>query len=510
LTTYNHVRFVEQALEGAVGQRTRFDYEVVVIDDCSTDGTRELVEDFAAAHPQKVRVVLNPVNENNNRVFAEEWAGCGSEYVALLDGDDYWTSSEKLQLQVDAMEARPEYAVCFHDVMVIAEGMAYVPEGRFSNGFGDGVRIRELTRLPPTNAHREGAISAARRTIDPKELWAGCFVPGCSPLLRRTFLPRLPDAFTPMEFGDWALYLLLGSQGHVLYIDAALGVYRVHPAGIWSGRSREMQHSQIALFLEQMLSLVSSTDEQTIRSEIERHRAAAERERRRSDRHRYLAAALSEDSHSSAEEVLRQHVPADVSVIWVDPVRPSGLRGRLLPFPLPTSGPTKPLAIARSGSRQITWIAPGFAYEFRLVGEAEMELASVTVVADQTAAGPTSLVEVHHGDKTQVDGAYLRATPNPATAAGTHAQTTIEWSTATGQPGCVTVSSYSLDDGMPTDDDAAIQQVEALRARGGAFMLISRPCLSLLALYPGLRHHLAERYRSILDDPAVGLIYDLR
>src|SRR5262245_33635756 len=99
VTTYNHERFIEQALASVIQQKTTFPYDVVVIEDCSTDRTPELFRDFAASYSNQVRLALAPVNENSNRLFAETWASCGSEFVATLDGDDYWSSPEKLQKQ---------------------------------------------------------------------------------------------------------------------------------------------------------------------------------------------------------------------------------------------------------------------------------------------------------------------------------------------------------------------------------------------------------------------------
>src|SRR3954468_19563021 len=108
MTTYDHEEFVEQALQSVVEQKTQFPFRLVVIEDCSNDRTRRVVESFASEHPGVVRLAANETNENSNRRFAAEWAACGSPYVALLDGDDYWTAEDKLQRQVALLESRPE------------------------------------------------------------------------------------------------------------------------------------------------------------------------------------------------------------------------------------------------------------------------------------------------------------------------------------------------------------------------------------------------------------------
>jgi glycosyltransferase involved in cell wall biosynthesis len=507
VTTYNHERFIEQALHSVAAQETSFPYEVVVIEDCSTDRTRALVEAFAEVHPDKVRLALAPTNENSNRIFLEQWAGSTSEYVALLDGDDYWTSPHKLQLQVDAMEARPEYALCFHDVNVLPEDMAYVWQGRFSEGYGDGTRIRTLARLGPVPP--DGAQTVrAQRTIESAELWTGCFVPGCSPLLRRSLVPHLPDGLVDIEFGDWALYLLLAEHGFVLYLDAVLGVYRVHRGGVWSGLPRDVQHVHIVPFFERMLTLIPSQDP-VIRAQIERHRALAANERRRAAAHDYIVTALMQPPAAETFHALSARVPPDAQVIWTHPVRPSALAGRLVPFLHAAPSAWETFAAGPSGSRDVSWIAPGFAYEFRLHdGDVSQgELAALTVVADRAAPGPPASGP-SRADETASEAASLDAVPNPAVPAGTHAQTTVEWRT----PSRVRVSmtSYPLQEALPADDLAAIEHLEELRERGGTFIVIPPPCARLLELYPELAMHLTTKYALVVEDAVTGRIYDLR
>src|SRR5438132_1427938 len=99
--TYNHASFIEQALDSVLMQQASFEYEVVISEDRSTDGTREIVIGYQERFPEKVRLLLSPSNLNSNRVVSRGIRACRSEFVALLDGDDYWTDPAKLQLQVD-------------------------------------------------------------------------------------------------------------------------------------------------------------------------------------------------------------------------------------------------------------------------------------------------------------------------------------------------------------------------------------------------------------------------
>lgn len=116
--TFNHKNFIRQCLDGMLMQETKFPFEIVVYDDCSTDGTREIVRDYAASHPDKIRVVFPEENQYSKYgdVVLENFVLpiAKGKYIALCEGDDYWTDANKLQKQVEWMEQHPKYSVTFH------------------------------------------------------------------------------------------------------------------------------------------------------------------------------------------------------------------------------------------------------------------------------------------------------------------------------------------------------------------------------------------------------------
>jgi hypothetical protein len=509
VTTYNHERFIEQALTSVVEQETNFPFEVVVIEDCSTDGTRELVQGFAARHPEKVRPMLAPSNENKRRLFSEAWASASTEYVATLDGDDYWSSPHKLQQQVDIMATRPEYSFCFHDVTVVSDGMEYVWEGRFTEGFGDGTRVRTigwLDRLPDRTD--EPAVPGRKRTFDPKALWTGCFVPACSPLLRRTWVPELPEGFADIRFGDWALYLLLAEHGPIVYLDEVLGVYRVHPGGMWSGLPYDQKEQGVLEFFEQLLGVLPER-ELEIGREIDRRRRLS---RLRSVRWASLIQGQTNGEASSRiDSLFDEHVPSGSTVIWIEPaLQPVQLSRSMLSFPESPARLWEHFGTGEKGRREASWIAPGYAYEFRLLGRGESHptRATTTVVAERYDIPSAPDAGDDRAGSKPDNGLYLAAAPNPARMSGTHASTEVAWSTGDDSPGEVVVAPFPLEEGMPSQDDEAIAGVERLKQEGAEFLLLPRACFGWLELYPGLGRHL-DGY-TLLADSAVGRLYDLR
>src|SRR5438046_9270455 len=108
--TYNHEKHIAQALDSVLMQETNFDYEIIIAEDCSIDRTRSIVLDFQRRNPEKVRLLLplRNLGSAGNQIFTQAFDLAQGGYVALLDGDDYWTSPKKLQKQVDSLETKAE------------------------------------------------------------------------------------------------------------------------------------------------------------------------------------------------------------------------------------------------------------------------------------------------------------------------------------------------------------------------------------------------------------------
>ena len=211
LTTYNHEKWIAQAVESTLIQETNFDYEVVILEDCSTDSTREIVLDFQRRYPDKIRLILSAENKNDNTNFVAAWETSPSQYVAVLDGDDYWTSLHKLQKQADFLDAHPGCAICFHNVWIAYEDGRREPWDRVYD------KPKEVSGL--------------------EDLWSGVFIPSPSPMFRKGLFERFPTWFDTELSADWATYILHAQHGDIRYIDEIMGVYRDHSGGLWSGSS---------------------------------------------------------------------------------------------------------------------------------------------------------------------------------------------------------------------------------------------------------------------------------
>jgi len=208
--TYNHEPFIDRALASALEQETTFDYEVIVSEDCSTDGTRRIVLGWRDRHPDRIRLLLSERNLRSNEVVARAIRAAAGEYVAILDGDDYWMSSSKLQRQADFLDRHPDCALCFHDAEVV----------------DDAGKAIEARRWTP-------AGQKLRSTLE--DIWHGNFIATCSAMLRKSTLPEVPAWYADFfPITDWPLYILCAEHGDIGYLPEVMAAYRLHAGGLYS------------------------------------------------------------------------------------------------------------------------------------------------------------------------------------------------------------------------------------------------------------------------------------
>ncbi len=210
--TRNQKEMISAAMESVLAQRADFPVEHIIVDDCSTDGTQEVIAAYAEKHEQIRPVFLRKKSRQGQNVAAL-FSRCRSPYVALCDGDDYYTDPNKLQTQVDFMEAHPECGLCFHPVKVVYEDGSgreriYPPLEEMPRGVRDFYYLADLMRVN--------------------------FIQTNSVMYRWRFTEGLPDWFVPdLVPGDWYWHLLHAEIGKIGFINKILSVYRRHTASLF-------------------------------------------------------------------------------------------------------------------------------------------------------------------------------------------------------------------------------------------------------------------------------------
>ena len=225
VTAYNHEEYITGAIDSVLMQRVDFPYEIIIGDDCSTDGTSRIVDDLQRAHPELIRVIRPAKNlgDNGKPMFVETLKAARGQYIAMLDGDDYWTDENKLAMQVAVMERDPACTMTCHNAIRV---------------FDDG------TEPVPYVSAQLPQILTTEKMLEHN------YLPGCSPMIRAELVSQLPPWYYAAPWGDWPLYLFATETGTVRYINEVLGAYRVHRMGAWSGLTEEAQAAQQLLFFE--------------------------------------------------------------------------------------------------------------------------------------------------------------------------------------------------------------------------------------------------------------------
>lgn len=201
---YNHEHYIKDALDGFVMQKTDFPFVAIVHDDASSDKTAEIIKEYAEKFPD----IIQPIFELENQ-YSKKGAGVvpimnyaceviAAKYIAMCEGDDYWTDPLKLQKQVDFLESHPEYSLCFHNVEVVSEQPGIIE---------------------PLYTHlKEGFFDAD--TIISK--WS---VPTCSALLIREVFSDCPKD-PRFIYGDIILWMNACKHGKAYCLREKMGVYR--------------------------------------------------------------------------------------------------------------------------------------------------------------------------------------------------------------------------------------------------------------------------------------------
>ncbi len=226
VVTYNHAPFITDALAGVFAQQLAGAIEVIVSDDASTDGTLDVVARVAASRGRSVQVIRSVRNLNSNVVTVRAIEAARGQHVAIMDGDDVWTASDKLQRQREFLRRYADCAVCFHDQTVI------------------DVHGRPLDEATPHGDVPEWTGLA--------DILAGNYVPGSSPMFRRSAVESLPPWVASAPYGDWALLIAAARHGTIGRIPARLVAYRRHDGGVWSGLSDRQRAEGLVAFYDHL------------------------------------------------------------------------------------------------------------------------------------------------------------------------------------------------------------------------------------------------------------------
>lgn len=203
--TYNQEKYIAQALESFVMQDAKFSFEVIVADDCSTDKTPSIIKEYARKHPEIIKPIFRKKNIGAIPNIMDVIKKAKGPFIALCEGDDFWTDPSKLQRQVDFLEKYKDYSMVFHPVRVFFEN-GETKDSIFPN-FKTGFTINRLLQ--------------------------GNFIQTNSVMYRALSKSEYNKLAVDVMPGDWYLHLFHARFGEIGFIDRTMSVYRRHEGGLW-------------------------------------------------------------------------------------------------------------------------------------------------------------------------------------------------------------------------------------------------------------------------------------
>jgi len=209
LITYNHENYIGTAIERIVSQKVNFGFELVIGEDCSKDNTLAICEQYAAKYPDIIKLLPSDKNYGPMGNTIRTLYACKGDYIAMCEGDDYWTDNDKLQKQADFLDANPDYSMCFSDVQVIDEmGWNLPDEKYFPRIMKDTITIEDII------------------------LSEVSLIPTATMFFRNVLPNPFPEFYYHTFSGDLFLHLLLADKGKTKYFNYKTAVYRNHEGGL--------------------------------------------------------------------------------------------------------------------------------------------------------------------------------------------------------------------------------------------------------------------------------------
>jgi len=239
-TTYNHEKYIAEAIESFLMQKTNFAFEILIHDDASTDNTAKIIREYEKKYPEIIKPIYQTENQYSKGVqilFTYVFPKAKGKYIALCEGDDYWTSPLKLRKQVGCMELHPECSLCVHAAEILSSK-------------------KELIRIK--RPYTSNKFYSVEEVISK----GGFIFPTNSMFFKTTLVKKMPNFCMNAPVGDYPLTIFLALKGEIYYVDCCMSAYRYMVEGSWS-RRMHLNSKALIEHVERTNSMLHEIDEYT-------------------------------------------------------------------------------------------------------------------------------------------------------------------------------------------------------------------------------------------------------
>lgn len=222
IITYNHEKYIKRAIESVMIQKFFYDYEIIIADDCSQDNTIKIVNEYKNIFGDKIKVFTNLRNLGITKNYEQAFAKCNGDFIAVLEGDDYWISDMKLKLQMEFLINHPECSMVFNKIIAAFPNNLNIPIQQFPDNVP--YLLFSTSDLIKNNFIQN---------------FSGC-------MYRANAIRNINSSLYELLVYDWMINIVVSQYGLIGYIPKAMSVHPVLDSGAWSSKS-EMQQLNIVL-----------------------------------------------------------------------------------------------------------------------------------------------------------------------------------------------------------------------------------------------------------------------
>lgn len=225
VTSFNHENYIKKCMDSILIQKGDFKLELIVGDDCSQDNTRKILEQYQKQHPSIINLLPKTKNMGVSKNLKRCMEAVTGEYVAVCEGDDCWIDPLKLQKQIKFLEKRKDCAFCFNSIFMYHE----------NKKDKNYIFQKDLTK----------------DTYTTRELILDNFIGNFSSCMYRTdIVKKLPNELYDLFTVDWMFNIACSEHGSIGFINEPMTLYRIHDKGLWSGKNRTLQYSELSKHID--------------------------------------------------------------------------------------------------------------------------------------------------------------------------------------------------------------------------------------------------------------------
>lgn len=238
MITYNHEKYIAQAIESILMQKTNFGIELVIGNDASTDSTHKICLKYKNQYPDIIKLFSPEKNIGMMPNLINTFANSTGKYIAMCEGDDYWSDIYKLQKQVDYLEQNPSFVGCYHNT-----------EERYEGDYSKASYLYSTLK--------------SSKQITFNDLTEMNYIPTCSSVFKNLNVDELPNWYLNQKLGDWTLHLINSLKGNYGYIPQVMAVHRIHGESTWALQDQKRNEAYVTKTYEDMIESKFFNTQQT-------------------------------------------------------------------------------------------------------------------------------------------------------------------------------------------------------------------------------------------------------